>query len=764
MIELRVLGPLDLRSVEGQPLPSVLSQPKRAALLGYLALATPRGVHRRDSLLALFWPELDQEHARTALRQALHFLRKELGDPAFISHGDDVGLNPDRVWCDGVSLEAALNAGRVREAVDLYRGELFAGVHVRETPAFEHWLDGERARLRRRAFEAGWRLADAEEAVGNAAGAAQWAHWAATLLPDDEPSVRRLIRLLDRVGDRPGAIRAYEKFTRLLAQDYELKPGVEIKRLVEDLRLRSPATAKVAETSRPALDTQGPARSGRRGSRVLVITSIVAALAGTTVWFAWRGRGGSDTPPALAPTSIAVAYFKDLSADSADAYLAAGLSEEVAASLGRVSRLQVKSSGAVRLAQRAAGDDPQLLGSALSVRFIVEGSVRRAGERIRVSVRLVNCASGFRAWGDDYDRPTADLLAIPEDIAREVAASITGAMSATQPRSVGVRPTSNVRAYDRYLEGNFLLAQRSPAAFTRAAEAYWEAARLDPGFDRSLAKLAYTYGLMVTYEVSASGIPRDSLVDRGLALADRALNRNPGSSEAWMARGYLLFLRHPRTLAGVAEAFDRAIALDSMNVDALQEYGFILAISGRDSAAEANYVRALSVEPGRVNTLRQLGSLVSRREFERGLRLIDTAIAIEPTFYPAYCDRARKRLFVLGDLAGSRADAEMGLRLRERPGCAAPLALVELREGHPDRARTLLARYTTPPFDVNHGWMPLVLVELGDTDAALTLLERIQPRGAHLWHNLRGSEFDGLRGELRFQRVVETARPPGAPR
>jgi TolB-like protein len=248
-----------------------------------------------------------------------------------------------------------------------------------------------------------------------------------------------------------------------------------------------------------------------------------------------------------------VAYFRNLSADSVDDYLAAGLSEEVSASLGRVSQLQVKSSGAVRLAQRTAGDDPQMLGRALSVRFIVEGSVRRAGERIRVSVRLVNCVNGFREWGDDYDRPTADLLAIPEDIAREVAASITGAMSVTQPRSVGVRPTSDVRAYDRYLEGNFLLAQRSAAAFTRAAAAYREAARLDPGFDRSLAKLAYTYGLMVTYEVPAPDIPRDSLVDRGLALADRVLERNPASSEAWMSRGYLLFLRHPRTLEGVAE-------------------------------------------------------------------------------------------------------------------------------------------------------------------------------------------------------------------
>jgi hypothetical protein len=87
-----------------------------------------------------------------------------------------------------VALEATLEGGHVREVVDLYRGDLLAGVHVRETPAFEQWLDGERGRLRRRAFEAAWALAAVEEDAGNGAGAAHWAHWAAKLLPDDESS------------------------------------------------------------------------------------------------------------------------------------------------------------------------------------------------------------------------------------------------------------------------------------------------------------------------------------------------------------------------------------------------------------------------------------------------------------------------------------------------------------------------------------------------------------------------------------------------
>jgi len=760
MIELRVLGPLDLRSADGQPLPSVLSQPKRAAFLGYLALATPRGVHRRDSLLALFWPELDQEHARTALRQALHFLRKELGDETFITLGDDVGLNPERLWCDGVALESALDAGRLHEAVELYRGDLFAGVHVRETPTFEHWLDGERDRLRRRAFEAGWRLADSEGAAGNMVGAAHWANWAVALLPDDEPSVRRLIELLDRLGDRPGAVRAYEKLVRLLGREYELEPTAETSRLIQEIRLRVPALdAAQPEGSSALVVTDRTPQPRVRGRGAFAIAGLVAVVAGAMILPGVLRRAENNSPGDRTQNTVAVAYFKDLSTDPAHKYLADALAEEIASSLGRVPRLQVKSPAAVRFVQRAA-DDPRAIGSALNVRYVVEGSVRRVGDHVRVSVRLVKAADGFRAWGDDYDRPTADLLKIPEDIARDVAAGIAGALSPSERQAVSLRPTADVQAYDRYLQGNFYLAQRSVPGLTKARAAYEEAGRLDPGFDRALARLAYTYALSFTYNVPIPGIPRERVLERGLELTDRALRLTPASSDAWMARGHLLAERHTRTLEGVIPALERAISLDSANAEARHQYGWALTLVGRDSAAEASYRRALDLEPGRVNTLRELALCISLRDPQHALRLLDSALAIDPTFYQAYIARAWLEL-KLGDLTRARSAAEMALRLRERAGGAAALAMVELREHNIGRARSLIARHMAPPFEVDQGSIPIVLWELGDTAGALTLLEQI-PRGARLWSNLRGTQFDGLRGEPRFQRVVETARPPGA--
>src|SRR5438876_3288448 len=161
-----MLGGLNLLGVGGHELKSVLAQPKRVALLAYLAAATPRRFHRRDSLVALFWPELDQEHARAALRQALHVLRRSLGEGALQSHGDDeIGLGDAAFWCDMPAFDNALDAGRYAEALELYRGDLLDGFFISGAPEFERWLEDERADLRRRATETAWKLATSSQAA-----------------------------------------------------------------------------------------------------------------------------------------------------------------------------------------------------------------------------------------------------------------------------------------------------------------------------------------------------------------------------------------------------------------------------------------------------------------------------------------------------------------------------------------------------------------------------------------------------------------------
>src|SRR5215213_2662497 len=149
MIELRTLGVLDLRDGNGNEIRSVLQQPKRLALLAYLALASPRRHHRRDSLLAMFWPELDEEHARAALRRSLYYLRTALRTEAIQGRGEEeVCVAADYLWCDAAAFEEALRAEDPVTALQLYGGDLLEGFHVSCAPALADWLDWARARLR----------------------------------------------------------------------------------------------------------------------------------------------------------------------------------------------------------------------------------------------------------------------------------------------------------------------------------------------------------------------------------------------------------------------------------------------------------------------------------------------------------------------------------------------------------------------------------------------------------------------------------------
>src|SRR5438876_12071323 len=128
MVEFRLLGTLSLTTPDGREAGSLLSQPRRLALLAYLAAATPRGPHRRDTLLALFWPELDQEHARAALRQSLHVLRSALGADVVVTRGDDdIGLDSALLWTDVAAFDRAAAEQQCAAALELYRGPLLDG-------------------------------------------------------------------------------------------------------------------------------------------------------------------------------------------------------------------------------------------------------------------------------------------------------------------------------------------------------------------------------------------------------------------------------------------------------------------------------------------------------------------------------------------------------------------------------------------------------------------------------------------------------------
>ena len=308
MIELSMLGRLSLTGADGREVRGLLGQPRRLALLAYLAAASPQGFHRRDTLLALFWPELDQEHARAALRQALHVVRDALGADAVASRGDEeIGLDFAQVSCDVAAFERALRIGQLEEALDLYRGALLEGFFISDAPEFEHWLETERARLQLAAAGAARALAERSESVNDLTRAVRWTRRSIELAPSDEGLVRRLIALLDRQGDRAGALEAYGVFARRVAAEYEAEPAAETRALVAAVRARvraEPAAAPPEVDSRPHQRPPSKRRRGRLAMRVgLSAAAALALLVGFSV-AGQRGRLHPRTPP----TSNAQAY------------------------------------------------------------------------------------------------------------------------------------------------------------------------------------------------------------------------------------------------------------------------------------------------------------------------------------------------------------------------------------------------------------------------------------------------------------------------
>jgi DNA-binding SARP family transcriptional activator len=238
MIELRVLGTLAIQPLNGGAPVAAVTQPKRLALLLYLALAEPSGPHSRESLMALLWPEADVESTRHSLRNTLYGLRQALGEGAIVSRGEGyIELDPVVIRCDAIEVRALLAAQRWKDALAAWGGDLAPGFHVSGAPEFERWLDDQRAALRRTVADVAWRRVDEMERSGEP-GVGEAARRAWAIDPTNEAGARRLLQLLDATTGRASALRAYDDLVNYLRREYDTAPSAATRALAE--RLNSP--------------------------------------------------------------------------------------------------------------------------------------------------------------------------------------------------------------------------------------------------------------------------------------------------------------------------------------------------------------------------------------------------------------------------------------------------------------------------------------------------------------------------------------------
>ncbi|HTJ22182.1 MAG TPA: tetratricopeptide repeat protein [Gemmatimonadaceae bacterium] len=522
---LEVFGGLSLRDRDG-PVVGRVSQRRRLALLAVLA-AEHRSVSR-DKLLGLFWPDVEDERARHLLADTLYVIRSALGQESIVTIGDDVANNEDRVESDVGAFVDAIKRGELARAVDLYRGPFLDGILLPDAPEFERWADATRLRLageHKRALE---RLAIDAGQHGDDRRAAEWWRTLAVADPVSSSAALGLMRSLVRAGDRGAALQFARVHEDIMRAELDVPPDPAIAQLVAELRTtpappaadsvsRSPqrdtVLAPLSVSLSAASSTPGPipeieppkpwwmAWPGALATIVVATVMAVAAVVAVRAREDVRGHqratdvAGEPVPQrASRSPSIAVLPFEAVLAGDSLASFADGITDALIGGLDRLRSFHViapTSAAAVkrmRLPARAAGDT-------LGARYLVDGTVGRAGRDVHVAARLTDTRAGTLLWSRDFSFAfsAAAMLSVEDTIVY----AIGNAVDAGRGRGAGVpliasRPP-NTEAYVAYLMGRHLWNSRNPAEIERSVAYFKEAIDKDSMFALPYVGLADSY-------------------------------------------------------------------------------------------------------------------------------------------------------------------------------------------------------------------------------------------------------------------------------
>ncbi len=402
---------------------------------------------------------------------------------------------------------------------------------------------------------------------------------------------------------------------------------------VAALKADNPEAAKTAEEAAP-FSIPGAA-SGVSGvtvkrSRIWLYVAGLSLLAVVAAafwsWKRWPAPAGTHT--------IAVLPFANLTGDAGNDYVGDGMTEELIDALSRLKGLQVTSRG-VAFQYKGKSMDPRELGRLLNVHDVLEGSVRQAGERIRVTARLVDAAGGFQIWSGSFDRQSKDIFDLQREIAESIAGALRVPLGVRGQSTFSPRYTSNMEVYDLYLKSRALMNVYTEGSMLHAVDLLNEAVRLDSGYAPAHASLANLYTLLAYYRAA----PSEETWGRALAEANRALQIDANLSEAHSALGFVQGWRQHEWAAAERE-FQRALALNPDSADAhlLHAVGCLLPQARFDEAI-AEFERARDLDPGNVITSYTYGfALLTAGRFQQAVDQYKMALDMKSDFADMWWD------------------------------------------------------------------------------------------------------------------------------
>lgn len=759
MIVLRVLGELSLTASDGRELRSILAQPKRLALLAYLASPRTPEFVARGVLLGLFWPERDQQRARHALRTSLHFLRRSLGRDVLVSRGDhEVGLDPLRLRCDATVLVAALDAGAYERALDLYGGDYLPGLRVDDAPEFERWLEGERRWLRLRIRDAARRLTEAALARADGEEAERRVRRAAALDPWDESTLRLLMRVLTERGNRAGALRAYDRFTARLCDELRLEPSPETRALATRIRsgwgapgpqepdapdgreaparIAGPAPGTAPGPSRPERPVAtGAASTGGGKSSPPFIRRLPWAAAALLLLAAGAILAHRPARPDPSPApgavddlttertrSIAVLPLDNLSPDSSDAYFAGAMTDELTSALSVVPGFQVVSRTSASKFGGPRDVGARRIADSLGVRYLVEGSVLRTGDSLDIATRLVDGRRDRTLWSGRFSRPAREALDIQIEIARQIAASLRSSFTRTEEERFEAGQTQDPVARDLYFRAKNLLEPTTLLDSVTAARGV-RLLRQAVALDSSFAAAWYWLGVGFRWE---RWVPHNS--DSSRMAYDRAIRH---ARSPWLRAEYRALRAERLSERDSALMFARrAVRLNPGDPGLL--WNLSQAFKWKEDLPDALVWerKARDLDPLNPARWRALGTTYTGLYLDqRAERAIRRAIAIDSSDPDGWGALIRLRLFQ-GRYRAALALQDTAGALTGIPDDPVLRGQVFLWTGQTKRARTVLegALRTRPWTDMVWAAPEIVRARLltGDTAGADSLARRAQ--------------------------------------
>ncbi len=526
-------------------------------------------------------------------------------------------------------------------------------------------------------------------------------------------------------------------------------------------------TGPRATMARHAIEAPAPVRSHRPNVPIAIERVLTRALSkepgerfpGMTEFSSAMMDPTPELMPAVTgPSSraIAVLPFVNASGDPENEYFSDGMTDELITALGKVEGLHVASRTSV-FALKGAKEDVRALGSRLGVSTVLEGSVRKAGSRLRIAVQLANVADGRSLWSERYDRELADVFAIQDEIARTIVDTLRSTLLRDLGDPVPMRYTANLRAYNLYLKGRFWWNRRTQEAIAEGIRYFEEAIAEDADYALAYTGLADSYALQVDYR----GAPVREGLERARTEARRALELDESLAEAHTSLGWVTFV-YDWDWTGAARELERALELNPRYSVARQWRSWFLIAMGQREAALAEGRLAIELDPASVSIRRSMGWLLYyARQPEQALEHLRRALAMNPT--------AEENLRLLG-LAylqlGQHDEAASAFResiaLSENNALAtAGLGAVAAARGRPADARAILdeltergtRRYVSPVAQA------MVHAALGDRDEAFAWLDRAyEERRGWLCYLKVEPLLDGLRGDPRFSRLLERMR------